>query len=124
MTHRTGHGRPDTEPHAEVERRQFAQQAGSTRDVDLHIAIRTGPARCLEQTLDAALDVEAPLGEPSLEEQALCFMAGANSIFAGDKLLTTPNPGTVQDQEMFQLLQLKPRKAYKGEVANVPTVQV
>lgn len=45
----------------------------------------------------------------TLEEQALCFMAGANSIFAGDKLLTTPNPGVVQDQEMFQILQLKPR---------------
>jgi biotin synthase len=49
----------------------------------------------------------------NLEEQALCFMAGANSIFAGDKLLTTPNPGYVQDQKMFQVLNLKPRKAYK-----------
>lgn len=46
----------------------------------------------------------------SLEEQALCFLAGANSIFAGDKLLTTPNPQFVQDQEMFQVLQLKPRQ--------------
>jgi biotin synthase len=51
----------------------------------------------------------------SVEEQALCFLAGANSIFAGDKLLTTPNPGVIQDQEMFQMLQLKPRKAYKEE---------
>src|SRR5690242_3459879 len=49
----------------------------------------------------------------SVEEQALCFLAGANSIFAGDKLLTTPNPGIVQDQEMFQVLQLKPRKAFQ-----------
>jgi biotin synthase len=49
----------------------------------------------------------------NLEEQALCFMAGANSIFAGDKLLTTPNPGVVQDREMFQVLQLKPRIAHK-----------
>lgn len=49
----------------------------------------------------------------TLEEQALCFMAGANSIFAGDKLLTTPNPGVVQDQLMFQTLNLRPRKAYK-----------
>jgi biotin synthase len=53
----------------------------------------------------------------TLEEQALCFLAGANSIFAGDKLLTTPNPGVVQDQEMFQILQLKPRKAHKHEHA-------
>ncbi len=49
----------------------------------------------------------------TLEEQALCFMAGANSIFAGDKLLTTPNPGVVQDAEMFQVLQLKPRMSHK-----------
>jgi biotin synthase len=49
----------------------------------------------------------------TVEEQALCFMAGANSIFAGDKLLTTPNPGVVQDQEMFQVLELKPRVSYK-----------
>ena len=49
----------------------------------------------------------------NLEEQALCFLAGANSIFAGDKLLTTPNPGVVKDREMFQKLELKPRAAYK-----------
>ena len=52
----------------------------------------------------------------NLEEQALCFMAGANSIFAGDKLLTTPNPAYIKDQEMFQQLQLTPRKAYKEAV--------
>ena len=49
------------------------------------------------------------------EEQALCFLAGANSIFAGDKLLTTPNPGEDSDKEMFQILNLKPREAFKGE---------
>jgi len=56
--------------------------------------------------------------EMSLPEQALCFMAGANSIFSGDKLLTTPNPGVNEDQLMFQLLGLSPRKAFKeaGEV--------
>jgi biotin synthase len=53
----------------------------------------------------------------TLEEQALCFLAGANSIFAGDKLLTTPNPGVVQDKEMFQVLQLKPRVSHKEVVA-------
>ncbi len=50
----------------------------------------------------------------SQEEQALCFMAGANSIFAGDKLLTTPNPEVDADKELFQVLNLKPRKAFKG----------
>ncbi len=54
----------------------------------------------------------------SVEEQALCFMAGANSIFAGDKLLTTPNPDYVEDKKMFQLLQLKPREAFKKESEN------
>ncbi|MEM7108684.1 MAG: biotin synthase BioB [Bacteroidota bacterium] len=53
----------------------------------------------------------------NMEEQALCFLAGANSIFAGDKLLTTPNPEVVVDKEMFQVLNLKPRKAYKGAAA-------
>ena len=53
----------------------------------------------------------------NVEEQALCFMAGANSIFAGDKLLTTPNPEVNEDAEMFQTLNLKPRKAFKGEAS-------
>ena len=52
------------------------------------------------------------------EEQALCFLAGANSIFAGDKLLTTPNPEVNEDEQLFQVLNLKPRKAYKDKVAD------
>lgn len=53
----------------------------------------------------------------SIAEQSLCFMAGANSIFAGDKLLTTPNPSFEEDNAMFRLLGLKPRKAFKAEKA-------
>ena len=49
----------------------------------------------------------------SLSDQALCFMAGANSIFAGDKLLTTPNPSFDEDNAMFDLFGLKPRAAFK-----------
>lgn len=45
----------------------------------------------------------------SESDQALCFLAGANSIFAGEKLLTTPNPGTDQDQRLFEALGLSPR---------------
>ena len=41
-------------------------------------------------------------------DQALCFLAGANSIFAGDKLLTTPNPGIDRDQALFANLGLVP----------------
>ncbi|QMW05878.1 biotin synthase BioB [Spirosoma foliorum] len=54
------------------------------------------------------------------EEQALCFLAGANSIFAGDKLLTTPNPDGDADQELFQTLNIRPRKAFKD--ASQPAV--
>jgi biotin synthase len=42
----------------------------------------------------------------SMAEQALCFMAGANSIFTGEKLLTTANPGNSADQSMFEHLGL------------------
>jgi biotin synthase len=51
--------------------------------------------------------------EMSIAEQALCFMAGANSIFAGDKLLTTPNPEFNQDKMMFELLGLHHKPAFK-----------
>jgi biotin synthase len=57
--------------------------------------------------------------EMSIAEQALCFMAGANSIFAGDKLLTTPNPSFEDDNRMFELLGLKPREAFKNEISNI-----
>lgn len=48
----------------------------------------------------------------SPEGQAMCFMAGAGSIFAGDKLLTTPNPEAFEDLELFNSLGLKPATAY------------
>ena len=56
-----------------------------------------------------------------MSEQALCFMAGANSIFAGDKLLTTPNPAFSDDMEMFEILGLQPRKAFKEETKHACT---
>lgn len=43
----------------------------------------------------------------SLETQTLCFLAGANSIFSGEKLLTTPNPGDDEDSAMLAELGLK-----------------
>eukprot|EP00388_Colpodella_angusta_P017090 GDKJ01042325.1.p3 GENE.GDKJ01042325.1~~GDKJ01042325.1.p3 ORF type:complete len:335 (+),score=22.88 GDKJ01042325.1:1372-2376(+) len=64
--------------------------------------------------------LSAGRNEMSTLEQAFCFMAGANSIFAGDKLLTTPNPAYVDDMAMFELLGLKTREAFKnGRPANV-----
>ncbi len=47
----------------------------------------------------------------SRELQALCFMAGANSIFVGGKLLTTPLPGLDEDSKLFQDLDLRPMHA-------------
>ena len=47
------------------------------------------------------------------EGQALCFLAGANSIFSGEELLTTPNPTVDEDREMLELLGLKPREAFR-----------
>lgn len=63
----------------------------------------------------AMVRLSAGRNEMSIAEQALCFMAGANSIFAGDKLLTTPNPSFEEDNAMFALLGLKPREAFKEE---------
>ena len=40
--------------------------------------------------------------------QALCLYAGANSIFYGDKLLTTGNPAVQRDQALLKRLDLKP----------------
>lgn len=47
----------------------------------------------------------------SRETQALCFLAGANSIFVGDRLLTTSNPGRDSDAELFAELGLRPMGA-------------
>jgi biotin synthase len=63
----------------------------------------------------AMVRLSAGRNEMNYEQQALCFLAGANSIFTGEKLLTTPNPGFDADKEMFELLGLKPRESFKAE---------
>lgn len=60
--------------------------------------------------------LSAGRNEMSLSDQALCFMAGANSIFAGEKLLTTPNPDFDTDMQMFKTLGLTARKPFKEAV--------
>ncbi|MBY0582450.1 MAG: biotin synthase BioB [Sphingomonas sp.] len=57
--------------------------------------------------------VRLSAGRESMSEatQALCFMAGANSIFTGDKLLTTGNRGDSADGAMFERLGLRPMTA-------------
>lgn len=74
----------------------------------------------------AMVRLSAGRAEMTVAEQAWCFMAGANSIFTGDKLLTTPNPSFDEDHAMFEMLGLKARVAFKDEagIHNEPSVMV
>jgi len=51
----------------------------------------------------------------SREAQTLAFLAGANAIFTGDKLLTTPNPDYNEDHQLLETLGLKAREPYKND---------
>ena len=61
----------------------------------------------------AMVRLSAGREDMSQETQALCFLAGANSIFYGEKLLTTPNPAADRDRLLFDKLGIKPM-----EIAN------
>jgi biotin synthase len=65
----------------------------------------------------AMVRLSAGRHDMSVEQQSLCFLAGANSIFTGEKLLTTPNPDFSADKAMFEVLGLKPRESFKTEKA-------
>lgn len=54
----------------------------------------------------------------SREAQALCFFAGANSIFYGDKLLTAGNPGVDEDKALLESLGLKAQAPYSDQPAH------
>ena len=56
--------------------------------------------------------LSAGRNEMTKEGQALCFFAGANSIFAGDRLLTTPNPKFTDDKLLFEELGLQPMGSF------------
>jgi biotin synthase len=64
---------------------------------------------------DAIVRLSAGREEMSAELQALCFLAGANSIFYGDKLLTTGNPEAERDRELFDKLGLKPMAVMRNQ---------
>ena len=68
---------------------------------------------------ETVVRLSAGRNEMSISDQALCFMAGANSIFAGEKLLTTPNPAFDEDMKMFDLLGLYPRKPFKKQAQTI-----
>lgn len=51
--------------------------------------------------------------------QALCFLAGANSIFYGDRLLTTDNPKTDSDMALFETLGLQPERTMQAALSEI-----
>jgi biotin synthase len=80
---------------------------GGADPVDPLVLVRTiATARILMPSSRVRLSA----GRRSLSREAvtLCFMAGANSIFVGDKLLTTPNPSRDEDEVLLQDLDLRP----------------
>ncbi len=58
--------------------------------------------------------VRLAAGRKQLSQEAvtLCFLAGANSIFVGEKLLTTPNPGPDEDEELLNTLGMRPLESH------------
>jgi biotin synthase len=58
--------------------------------------------------------VRLAAGRKQLSQEAvtLCFLAGANSIFVGEKLLTTPNPGPDEDEQLLETLGMKPLESH------------
>jgi biotin synthase len=66
------------------------------------------------RVLMPASRVRLAAGRKQLSPEAvtLCFLAGANSIFVGEKLLTTPNPGADEDEQLLQTLGLKPLESH------------
>jgi biotin synthase len=60
--------------------------------------------------------VRLAAGRKQLSQEAvtLCFLAGANSIFVGEKLLTAPNPGPDEDEQLLQSLGMEPLESHAG----------
>jgi len=71
-------------------------------------------AMATARILMPASRVRLAAGRKQLSPEAvtLCFLAGANSIFVGEKLLTTPNPGPDEDEHLLQSLGLKPLESH------------
>ncbi len=77
-----------------------------TEELDIFEFIRTvAVARILMP--HSFVRLSAGRTDMTAEAQALCFFAGANSVFSGDKLLTTPNPEADEDQLQLQKLGIR-----------------
>ena len=74
---------------------------------------------------ESVIRLSAGRNKLSMEAQALCFLAGAGSIFAGDKLLTTPNPEFDEDAKMFEILGLTPKESSQmaSSKINISSIQ-
>ena len=87
--------------------RSKARRWPSTAELDPFEFVRTiAVARILMP--HSMVRLSAGRESMSDELQALCFLAGANSIFYGEKLLTTGNPDVERDQALFARLGLRP----------------
>lgn len=85
---------------------------GKSKEVDPIDFIRTIAAARIMMP-KSVVRLSAGRENMSEETQALCFLAGANSIFVGEQLLTTKNPAVEKDQRMFDKLGLKPMPAHR-----------
>lgn len=91
---------------------------GDQQPIDgIEMARACATARILMPT--ARVRLSAGRMSMSAETQALCFMAGANSIFAGEKLLTTPNPGVNEDAALLERLGMQ-AEVLPPSVSEVP----
>jgi biotin synthase len=79
---------------------------GQEKSDGLQLARMIATARIIMPT--SIVRLSAGRTELNDEAHALCFMAGANSIFAGDRLLTTPNPEVADDMVLLNKLGLRP----------------
>lgn len=77
-----------------------------TEELEIFEFIRTVAAARIMMP-ESYVRLSAGRNEMTSEAQALCFFAGANSIFAGDKLLTTPNPEKDEDGALLETLGIK-----------------
>jgi biotin synthase len=91
----------------QVEGTPLAAGGGKAAPIDPLEFVRTvAVARiCMPKSV---VRLSAGREDMSEEMQALCFLAGANSIFYGPKLLTTKNPGRDRDMALLDKLGLKP----------------
>jgi biotin synthase len=106
---------------------QLAKVAGTplenAEDLDPFDFVRTiAVARILMPQSHVRLSAGRETMDDAL--QALCFFAGANSIFYGERLLTTPNPTTHHDMQLFQRLGIHPEQKHVESAESSPVKKI